>query len=303
MKVALVITVALLNGSWTAALLRRTGTPAPSHDLVAANPPAVAPSPRLEAVRRGEAPAGAAPSFHWRQLESTDYPTYIANLRAIGCPELTIRDIIIADVRAHFRQSFRSARLGEGRQPGATGAPVDSSLDSDGFSPEERQVLTVLGMLDAGPSSDVPLVITPILASKRARLTEWHRDFTARHDAWQERTGGRVPDPEEMAEFWQILDERQEQLDQMLSPEEREEFDVQNSPHAIELRSRLRDMDVTADEYRALYGAKMESKGASTAAEDGRSEEQVGLFESAATRILGPERATLLQPGDVSEPH
>src|SRR5437879_11925524 len=36
--------------------------------------------------------------FSWRSVESDDYPTYVANLRDIGCPEQTIRDIIIADV-------------------------------------------------------------------------------------------------------------------------------------------------------------------------------------------------------------
>jgi hypothetical protein len=36
--------------------------------------------------------------FSWSQIESTDYRTYIVNLRSIGCPEQTIRDIITADV-------------------------------------------------------------------------------------------------------------------------------------------------------------------------------------------------------------
>src|SRR5882724_1365300 len=40
--------------------------------------------------------------FSWQQLESPDYPTYVANLRDIGCPEQTIRDIIIADVNALY---------------------------------------------------------------------------------------------------------------------------------------------------------------------------------------------------------
>jgi hypothetical protein len=35
-------------------------------------------------------------------LESTDYRTYVRNLRAIGCPEQTIRDIITADVDANL---------------------------------------------------------------------------------------------------------------------------------------------------------------------------------------------------------
>src|SRR5213080_904609 len=40
--------------------------------------------------------------FSWRSVESDDYPTYVANLREIGCPEQTIRDIIIADVNGLY---------------------------------------------------------------------------------------------------------------------------------------------------------------------------------------------------------
>src|SRR5262245_14670020 len=38
----------------------------------------------------------------WDEIESADFPTYVANLRAIGCPEATIRDIIVADVNQLF---------------------------------------------------------------------------------------------------------------------------------------------------------------------------------------------------------
>jgi hypothetical protein len=38
----------------------------------------------------------------WSHVESADYATYIANLRNIGCPEQTIRDILIADVNALY---------------------------------------------------------------------------------------------------------------------------------------------------------------------------------------------------------
>jgi hypothetical protein len=45
------------------------------------------------------APPGAeGKPFHWSQLESPDYRSYVANLRGIGCPEQTIRDIITADL-------------------------------------------------------------------------------------------------------------------------------------------------------------------------------------------------------------
>src|SRR5207253_1559882 len=42
--------------------------------------------------------------FSWKEVESPDYPTYIANLRDIGCPDQTIRDIIIADVNSLYAQ-------------------------------------------------------------------------------------------------------------------------------------------------------------------------------------------------------
>ena len=43
----------------------------------------------------------AAP-FNWQQVKSADYRVYIENLRAIGCPETTIRDIIVADINELF---------------------------------------------------------------------------------------------------------------------------------------------------------------------------------------------------------
>ncbi|MEO6182973.1 MAG: hypothetical protein ABIP76_07615 [Verrucomicrobiota bacterium] len=42
--------------------------------------------------------------FHWHEIESEDYPAYIANLRAIHCPEKTIFDIIFADIEKLFAQ-------------------------------------------------------------------------------------------------------------------------------------------------------------------------------------------------------
>jgi hypothetical protein len=45
--------------------------------------------------------------FHWSQLESSDYRTYVKNLRKIGCPEVTLRAIVTADVDAAYRQRSR----------------------------------------------------------------------------------------------------------------------------------------------------------------------------------------------------
>jgi hypothetical protein len=47
--------------------------------------------------------------FNWSQLASTDYRTYVQNLRRIGCPEPTLRAIITANVDRVYRQ--RSGEL------------------------------------------------------------------------------------------------------------------------------------------------------------------------------------------------
>jgi hypothetical protein len=40
--------------------------------------------------------------FHWNQLYSNDYHIYVKSLRAIGCPEPTVRAIVTADVNSVF---------------------------------------------------------------------------------------------------------------------------------------------------------------------------------------------------------
>jgi hypothetical protein len=46
----------------------------------------------------GASPTAQVRPFHWSQIESADYRIYIANLRGIGCPEQTIRDLVKADM-------------------------------------------------------------------------------------------------------------------------------------------------------------------------------------------------------------
>jgi hypothetical protein len=51
-----------------------------------------------------------AAAFQWGQIESPDYPEYIAKLRAFGVPEKTIRDLIIADVQKLYRPRLAALR-------------------------------------------------------------------------------------------------------------------------------------------------------------------------------------------------
>src|SRR5438045_3778783 len=52
----------------------------------------------------------SAGKFSWRNVEAEEYKKYIANLRAIHCPEATIRDIIIADVTKFYASKLAPYR-------------------------------------------------------------------------------------------------------------------------------------------------------------------------------------------------
>jgi len=49
-------------------------------------------------------PAAKAKPFQWSQLEAPDFATYVKNLRAIGCPELTIHDIVAGELKEIYAQ-------------------------------------------------------------------------------------------------------------------------------------------------------------------------------------------------------
>src|SRR2546421_11678815 len=54
--------------------------------------------------------------FTWDEIESGDYPTYIANLCTIGCPESTIRKSMVADVYQLFYAGRATEVVNSGQQ-------------------------------------------------------------------------------------------------------------------------------------------------------------------------------------------
>src|SRR5439155_22689933 len=66
---------------------------------------------------------------NWAALESANYHIYIANLRSFGCPQETIKDIILTDIaRLYARKRSETRRKGE---PYRYWMPQDASTIAD----------------------------------------------------------------------------------------------------------------------------------------------------------------------------
>src|SRR5688572_1482744 len=88
--------------------------------------------------------------LNWRALESTNYVLYIENLRNFGCPEETIRDIIITDVaklyarrRGELRTQLHPYRFWQTADPltGVPSASPELQLQLRGLDKEQRQLI------------------------------------------------------------------------------------------------------------------------------------------------------------------
>lgn len=207
--------------------------------------------------------------FNWAQVESSDYRIYIANLRAIGCPEATIKDIILTDVMKLYAQrrglasvngrEFRYWETDEKRklkqhqieEREKTLAQIDKELPA---------VLHELLGIDYEKELDKYFVDTNEDERRLAFLPEDKRGSAVtlweQYDAARERilsaTGGHpsATDIERLQKLQQDLDTR---LAQVLTPDEQFQFELSTSPTADTLRKNLIGFNPTEAEFREIY--------------------------------------------------
>lgn len=128
-------------------------------------------------------------SFRWSQIESSDYPTFIANLRAVGCPEETIRHLVSSELQSagvltpapgggacqpqSFQPTTSTAQrkelvdrfLGTGPQTNPMGTAKGSVPMEEGASSQQPQVSLASSPSTApaleNPEIKMPLVFLP----------------------------------------------------------------------------------------------------------------------------------------------
>jgi LysM repeat protein len=212
--------------------------------------------------------------FSWREVESSDYPTYILNLRSIGCPEQTIRDIIIADVNALYSRKRATELLTSEQQwwrsePDA--AIILAANQKAAALEDERKALLakLLGSnWETGDMMNLPrpsrqgiLLDGPVLGVLSPETKQAVQDVSLRSEERMNeyldevRKDGDNPDPAELAKLRQ---QTREELQRILSPPQLEEFLLRYSQNANDLRTffgQIQYFNPSPDEFRNVFRA------------------------------------------------
>ena len=227
---------------------------------------AVAQRPR---ATPGNGPLAIQSQLDWREVESEDYRKYITNLRAINCPEETIRDIIIADVnklfgsrRSQIEVTPKEYKFWQAEEMRQWDDPVLRERQRKIQDLElERRVLIkdLLGVdyqqetqkMIGGPSV-LDRMYGFLPADKRERVQALvERASLLEQEFYQEADGDLSP--EQRSRLKKLREETRAQLTQTMSPAELEEYDLRNSPSAHAIRANLAGVELTAEEFKAAY--------------------------------------------------
>jgi hypothetical protein len=195
--------------------------------------------------------------FDWQSVESADYKEYIANLRAIGCPEETIRDIITADVNKMFDDKKRQARGPSKKYEfWKTGSPMmgmpsaeelklsrqideerNATLKNLGIQPDLRsQVSSMMNPLES--------MFDFVSEDKRAELL---KAMTSMQESF---ASGGQPDAQDFLKAQQDMEKKVKAL---LTPEEALQYDLRMSMTANMMRQQLNGFEPSEAEFLKVF--------------------------------------------------
>lgn len=204
------------------------------------------------------APSAILPTIDWALLESEDFAVYARNLRAAGLPERVVRQIMAAEVRASFDQD-RLALVEKETTP-FWDANYDAEEEMAGelaqvAEQEAAFLASLVGPLDAATVDEInsrrpkPAFRfgSGLDAGKKQAVTEV---FDRAHEAIL-----RAPIENLADELTRIDTQRESELAAVLTPREREDFEIRNSPLGAEIRQAIREQggQVSEDQFRQLF--------------------------------------------------
>lgn len=289
-RTALALLLAV-NVLWAVAFIgyaKRSTTPIPSMQSAAQRDSVKVPAPAQTNVAASVSTSNAAPfltnksvvltpktlassgkEFGWQDVTNDTYLDYVARLRAAGAPDKQIRNIVISDVNDLFDQRRLEQAVKNDTQwwraETFMGVLPMQNFNTPNLDDQRRDLLTKILGEDATDSIKLPSLngnavqlTGPVLGALPVETWSAVQEACARsmerHQAFQMaqlNAGG----PVDNVELAKLRDKTRTDLAKVLTAEELEEFLLRYSHNSSRLRTDLRGIEVTPDEFRKFFRA------------------------------------------------
>lgn len=218
---------------------------------------------------RPGAPGNKITRIDWQTVESSDYKDYIQNLRAIGCPEETIFDIIVADVNTLYAMKSRSLTPAKEWKywEAEDEIPSREEIRNQKLRHElerEKQALiaAILGpnALDQlkkyqlwGGENLVDRKLAFLPDGKRSELKNLEQKYFELEQAAMEWDSAGVMTEATMEKLAALTKQKRDEIESLLTPQELQDFDLRISETANRLRRELAGFHPTEQEFKLLF--------------------------------------------------
>src|ERR1041384_5480696 len=269
LKPALVILLILnlaLVGVIAVLVVNRPEPASPHVAETGGKPAAVAAAPERKSRTPMVVTNSVVQKIDWRMVESEDYKKYITNLRSIGCPEETIRDIIIADVNKLFEDRKKALRKPGGefkfwetgmQKMFASVIDEDSVKQKQALAAEKKALIKELLGIDLQEKPDLLGAFNPferlldfLPSEKQSRIMEIMQNFQAKQ---VKNLGKGSPDEMDMKEMQKAQKDMEAEIGKMLTPQEFDDYQLRLSSTAMMMRMQLDGFNPTEQEFRDVF--------------------------------------------------
>lgn len=268
--------------------------------LVARKPPTVSALPAFA----GNAPSNLVPDSQWSRIRAANLATYIDNLRALGCPEASIVDLVVGEVTAQFDARLRTEMGVTAHQYWQTAAVAAGA--------EQARVQQVRANLERERRELLQQLLGPQALQAMAKYQPWHdidpdvELFSFLSVGKRERlyaikqkyAAGAAQDGASLSEealrraTAEQARERAE-IAALLSAQELEELDLRKSATAERLRQELQGFRASEAEFRQLFRVRRAYEATLDANPDVRDPNVLQVRIEAERRFAEEARAAL----------
>jgi hypothetical protein len=215
----------------------------------------------------------ALKTIDWTTVQSTNWKIYVTNLRATGCPEDVVGDIIFSEVNKTYAARWRTmngddaGKYWVSKREGWWGHTKQKQFNA--LEREKKELIRELLGADADVllrkylvlnydvSSESDLRLDFLTVERKQKLTEvLDKDDREIQMVWlKQEPGGGLPAVAQH-ELNVAMQQRKDDLAKTLSALELEEYEVRNSPLAKDLRRQLYGFEATEPEFRDIFRAQ-----------------------------------------------